>query len=160
MKKISSVFLFINFVLIIFCSSCGKELEKETKITNAQVAVDEIDIQKIARLTGCQFKILKSETIGYIPHHKFFWTCLEDEVTSQKLHELAEAIIKETIYKKPKTFHSFTIHFFLESGVEGSAEKPKYFARANFLPEGGWVKVGRVLTEDYNDYELTITSVE
>jgi len=63
MKRIWAVFLFINFVHIIFCSSCGKGVEKEEEITNAPVAVDEIDIQKIANLTGCQFKILKSKRL-------------------------------------------------------------------------------------------------
>ena len=160
MKKIRAAFLFINFALIIFCSSCGKGVEKEANITNTPVAVDEIDILEIANLTGCQFKIIKSETIGYIPLHKFLWICLEDEVTIQKLHELAEAIIKETIYKKPKTFHSFTIHFFLESDLKENLEKSKSFARANFLPEGKWVKVGRIPIEDYNDYKLILTYSE
>ena len=157
MKKIGIALLFINFALIISFFSCGKGVEKEAKITNAQVAVDEIDIQKIVNLTGCQFKILKSETIGYIPLHKFFWICLKDEVKNQKLEELADAIVRNIILKKPKTYHSFTIHFFLEREFTESIKNSKCFARANFLPEGSWLKVGRTHIDDYADYQLIFT---
>ncbi len=153
MKKIGITFLLLNCILIIFLSSC----KKETKITNQSLSVNTIDIHTIENLTGCQFNILKSESLGYIPLHKFYWISLKDEVNNQKLNELAEAIIKETIYKKPNTFYSFTIHFFLESELKESVEKSKSFARANFLPEGSWVKVGQTPIEDYNDYELTCT---
>jgi len=156
MKKVGASFLLINFILIIFSSSCNKE----TKITNQPLSVETVDIHAIENLTGCQFNILKSQTLGYIPLHKFYWVSLKDEANNQKLNELAEAIIKETIYQNPKTFHSFTIHFFLENELKESVEKSNIFARANFLPEGSWVKVGRVPIKEYEDYKLTLTYSE
>ena len=129
-------------------------------LQTAQLAGIEIDIRKIENLTGVQFNILKTKTIGYMPLHKFYWVCLKKKVSSQKVKELADSIIKEIIAKKPKTYHSFTVHFFWEDELCESVEKSKSFARANFLPEGDWTKVGRVLTDDYKDYNLTFTSLE
>lgn len=156
MKKAGITFLLLNFILIIFLSFC----KKETKVTNQSLSVNTIDIHTIENLTGCQFNILKSESLGYIPLHKFYWICLKDEVNNQKLNELAEAIIISTIQKKPKTYHSFTIHFFLESELKERVENSKSFAKANYLPQGSWIKVGRGPIEDYNDYELTCTILE
>jgi len=105
-------------------------------LQTAPLAGAEIDIQKIENLTDVQFKILKTETIGYMPLNKFYWICLPKKVNSQKVKELADSIIKEIIAEKPKTYHSFTVHFFWENELGECVEKSKSFARAYFLPEG------------------------
>ena len=158
MKKVDIIFLLISFTAIIFSLSCKKESSEKDMLQTSPLVEAEIDIQKIENLTGVQFKILKAETIGYMPLHKFYWVCLEEKVDNQKVKELADAIIKETIAKKPKTYHSFTVHFFCESELAESVERSKSFSHANFLPEGGWVKVGRVPIDDYKSYKLTCSS--
>ena len=160
MKKVGTILLFISFTAIIFILSCKKEPSEKTSLQTAPLAEAEIDIQKISSMTGVQFKILKTETIGYMPLHKFYWICMQEKAISQKVEQVADAIIKETIAKKPKTYHSFTIHFFCEDELAESVEKSKSFARVSFLPEGDWTKVGRVPLDDYKDYNLTYTSFE
>ena len=160
MKKVGTIFVLISFTFITFSLSCNKELEKEAIFKAIQLVGAEIDTQKIENLTGIQFKILKTETIGYDPLHRFYWVCLLKEVNSQKVNELSDAIIKEIIVRKPKTYHSFTVHLFLEDELGASVERSRCFARANFLPQGGWVKVGRVPIDDYKDYALTYTFLE
>ena len=157
MKKVGVILSFISFTFIIFSLSCKKAPSEKTMLETAQLVGAEIDIQKIANLTGVQFKILKTQTIGYMPLHKFYWVCMQEKAISQKVEQVADAIIKETIAKKPKTYHSFTIHFFCEDELAESVERSKSFARANFLPEGSWLKVGRVPIDDYKDYKLTLT---
>ena len=160
MKKVGTIFVLISFTFIIFSLSCKKEPSEKPILETAPLAKVEIDIQKIENLTGVQFKILKTETVGYVPLHKFYWVCLPKKVNSQKVKELSDAITKEIIAKKPKTYHSFTIHFFWEDELAECVEKSKSFARANFLPEGSWLKVGRAPLDDYKDYKLTLTSLE
>jgi len=160
MKKVGAILFLISFTFIIFSLSCKKEPSEKSMLQTAQLVGIEIDIQKIENLTDVQFKILKTETIGHIPLHKFYWVCLKKKVNSQMVEELADSIIKEIIIKKPKTYHSFTIHFFLEDELGASVERSRCFARANFLPQGGWVKVGRVPIDDYKDYALTYTFLE
>jgi len=133
---------------------------QKTMLQTAPLAGAEIDIQKIETLTGVQFKILNTETIGYMPLNKFYWICLPKKVSSQKVKELADSIIKEIIAKKPKTYHSFTVHFFWEDELGERVEQSKSFACANFLPEGDWTKVGRMPLDDYKDYALTCTFLE
>ena len=157
MKKVGTILFLISFSAIIFILSCKNEPSEKTSLQTAPLAGAEIDIQKIENFTGVQFKILKTETIGYMPLNKFYWVCMKEKGTSQKVEQVANAIIKETIAKKPKTYHSFTIHFFCEDELAGSVEKSKSFARANYLPEGSWLKVGRVPIDDYKDYKLTLT---
>ena len=160
MKKVGAILFLISFTFIIFSLSCKKEPSEKSMLQTAQLVGIEIDIQKIENLTDIQFKILKTETIGHIPLHKFYWVCLKNRVNSQGVEELADSIIKEIIIKKPKTYHSFTIHFFWEDELGASVERSRCFARANFLPEGNWTKVGRIPIDDYKDYELTYTSLE
>jgi len=160
MKKVGTILLHLSFTFIIFSLSCKKEPSENPLLQTAQFVGVEIDVQKIENLRGVQFKILKTETIGYMPLHKFYWVCLKKKVNNQRVEELADSIIKETIAKKPKTYHSFTIHFFWEDELAASIERSRSFARANFLPEGDWTKVGRVLLDDYKDYELTCTFLE
>ena len=160
MKKVGTIFVLISFTFIIFSLSCKKEPSEKPSLERAPLAGVEIDIQKIENLTGIQFRVLKTETVGYMPLHKFYWICLPKKVNSQKVKELSDAITKEIIAKKPKTYHSFTIHFFLEDELAESAKSSKSFARSNFLPEGSWLKVGRVPIDDYKSYKLVCTSLE
>ena len=160
MKKMGIILSFISFTFIIFSLSCKNESSGKSILETAQFAGIEIDPQKIESLTCVQFKILKTETVGYIPLHKFYWVCLKKKVNNQRVKELADSIIKEIIAKKTKTYHSFTVHFFLEDELGASVESSRCFASANFLPQGGWVKVGRVLIDDYKDYSLTYTFLE
>ncbi len=160
MKKVGTIFVLISFTFITLSLSCKKEPEKDTIFKAIQLVGAEIDTQKIINLTGIQFKILKTETVGYLPLHKFYWVCLPKKVNSQKVKELSDAITKEIIAKKPKTYHSFTIHFFWEDELAECVERSKSFDHANFLPEGSWLKVGRAPIDDYKDYKLTLTSLE
>ena len=159
MKKVGTIFILISFTFITFSVSCKKEPEKSI-LQTAQLPAVEIDIRKIENLTGIQFKILKTETIGYMPLHRFYWVCLPKKVNSQKVNELSDAIIKEIIAEKPRTYHSFTIHFFWEDELADCVESSKSFARANFLPEGEWVKVGRASIDDYKSYRIVSTILE
>jgi hypothetical protein len=159
MKKVGTILFLISFTFIIFSLSCKKSSEKPMLLA-AQLPETEIDIQKIENLTGVQFKILKTKTVGYMPLHRFYWICLPKRVSSQKVNELADSIIKEIITKKPNTYHSFTVHLFWEDELGECVEKSKSFARANFLPEGDWTKVGRVPLDDYEDYALTFTPLD
>lgn len=95
-----------------------------------------------------------------MPHHKFFWVSLKSKLNKKQIETLAESIIKETIAKKPNTYHSFTIHFFWEKELGETLEKSPCFARATFLPEGSWQKVGRVPLDDYQSYRLTCSFLE
>ncbi len=160
MKKVGSTLFLISFTAIIFSLSCKKAPSEKTMLATAQLPETEINIHKIENLTSVQFKVLKTETIGYVPLHRFYWVCLPKKVSDQKVRELADSIIKEIIAKKPKTYHSFTVHFFCEDELAESVEKSKAFAHANFLPEGDWTKVGRTPLDDYKDYELTCTFLE
>ncbi len=159
MKKVGTIFILISFTFITFSLSCKKEPEKSI-LQTAQLPAVEIDIRKIENLTGVQFNILKTETIGYMPLHRFYWVCLPKKVNSQKVNELSDAIIKEIIAEKPRTYHSFTIHFFWEDELADCVESSKSFARANFLPEGEWDKVGRVSIDDYKSYRIVSTFLE
>jgi len=159
-KRIRVLFFLINFILIISSLSCNNESGKAANIVNLPLPYHEINTKAIENSTGCSFRILKTESHGYIPLHKFYWICLKDEVNNQKLEKLADVIIRSAILKKPKTYHSFTIHFFLESELKECVEKSKSYAKANFLPEGSWIKVGQIPIENYNDYELILAYSE
>ncbi len=80
MKKVGTIFILISFTFITFSLSCKKEPEKEAIFKAIQLVGAEIDTQKIINLTGIQFKILKTETIGYMPLHRFYWICLPKKV--------------------------------------------------------------------------------
>ena len=115
----------------------------------------EFDIQKIEASIGVPFEILKTEALGYMPRHKFFWVCLPEKERRERLERLASALITETNRAQPAYFHSFTIHFFCQKEMTRTVEASRPFARATFLPRGSWVHVGRVPIDDYKDYVLT-----
>jgi len=160
MKKRKYIYIFINLYFIFILSislSCKKEAPGEAKVETAPIVAAEIDVKQIEDLTGVKFKILKTKSIGYMPLHKFYWCGLNEKISHQRLNELAYEIVKETIASKLKTYHSFTIHFFLLDKLEEDLEKSECCARATFLPEGSWLKIGRVPIDDYKSYKLNCT---
>jgi len=151
----------VFFILLSFLASCQR---KENQVSLKKAAESpgkiEINVERIKEMTGISCRILKSETLGYIPLHKFFWVSVPEKLDKEKLETLAMAIINETIHFRPRTYHSFTIHFFLEEELGPKVETSESFARATFLPEGSWAKVGRVPIDDYKNYQLTCHFLE
>lgn len=150
------VILVTSLTLFGFFISCKKKPPNKAAELQAQIAAAEIDSQKIIDKTGVRFKILKTDTRGYVPIHKFFWICVPDQMPKEKAEELVREIIKATIEKYPNTYHSFMVHLFYESEVTGRPEDCTPFARATFLPEGDWFKVGRSPIDDYKNYKLAL----
>lgn len=159
MKKEILLYLLFSLFLVFFTYSCKKE-PSESAALEIPLIEEEVNIQKIEVATGIPFKILKTETVGYTPVHRFYWVSLKEKAANEKIEALADAVIKDIISKKPRVFHSFTIHFFYESDIGKTLEKSNRFAYATFLPEGNWMKVGRVPIDDYKNYKLTCTFIE
>lgn len=155
---VSTVFLkFLILILIIIGLSCKKEPEKQISPEMSPSFAAEIDIQQIESSTGIQFFILKTQTVGYMPRHRFFWISLDKEASHQKIEDLAQAIVNEAIANHPNTYHSFLIHFFLKSELRETVENSESFAQATYLPEGSWLKIRKIAVDNYNDYKLTCT---
>ncbi len=109
---------------------------------------------------GVSFQVLKTETVSQSTRNKFYWVCVGDKVAGPKIEELAMAIIRETIAARPQTYHSFTVHFIRESDLKETPESSAAFARATYLPDGSWQKIGRASIEDYKEYRLQLTLLE
>jgi len=160
MRELRDAFILICFILIIINPACKKQASNKTSEEIQLPGSVEVDVSKIENSTGLHFEILKTETHGYKPVHKFFWVCVSEKADKQKVEALTGAIIEEIVSHKPETYHSFTIHFFHREGLAESLEKSNRFAQATFLPEGSWLKVGRVPIDDYKDYKLTCDFIE
>ena len=159
MKKMGvfskTLFVISAFIFLGTFSSCKKEpAAKPTAEQISKVNAD-IDVQKISNQLGFTFKLLKTDARGDTPKHKYYWICLKEKTDRQKIEALARAVIDETIAKYPETFHSFVIHFFSEPEIHGSPENSKAFAQTLFLPDGDWLKVGRVPIDGYKSYRLS-----
>ena len=158
MKTTGKSALFFSFMALLFLmivqSSCEKTPVEKTTFNSVEQRVTEIDVKKVESSTGVLCKILKTEDIGYMPKAKFFWVLLKERAGRQKLEEIASGIIDETTVKKGKIYHSFTFHFFDETGFVGSPERSKAFAKINFFPDGSQDKVGRVPIDDYKNYQF------
>jgi len=148
--------LVIVLTLLGSSSGCKKETPNKSSETQAQIAAVEIDKQKITAQTGIRFKIIKTDARGYMPLHKFFWICVPNDTPKEKVKELVQEIINAVTAKFPNTYHSFTVHLFYENELTGNPEDCRPFARATFLPEGDWVKVGRTPIDDYKNYQLAL----
>jgi hypothetical protein len=146
--------------LMIVQSSCEKTPVEKTTFNSVEQRVTEIDATKVELTTSIPRKILKTEDIGYVPKAKFFWVLLKERADRQKLEEIASGIIEETVAKKGKIYHSFTFHFFDETGFVGSPERSKAFAKINFFPDGSQDKVGRVPIDDYKNYQFVCLSIK
>lgn len=154
-SKTIAFFAISAFIFLGAVSSCKKEpVAKPAAGQISQVNAD-IDIQKISNQVGLAFKILKTDARGYMPTHKYYWICLPEKADRPKIESLARAVIDETIAKHPEAYHSFVIHFFYEPEMKGSPENSKAFAQALFLPDGDWLKVGRVPIDGYKSYRLS-----
>jgi hypothetical protein len=150
--------IIIFFIVLFLSASCQrKESEISAKRAAENLGKIEVNEERIKEMTGISCRILKSETLGYMPLHKFFWISVPEKLDQEKIERLAMAIINETIHTRPRTYHSFTIHFFSEKELGPSIEASESFARATFLPEGDWAKVGRVPIDDYKNYQLRCT---
>lgn len=161
MKKVrrSSSFKYVmalGLTCLSFLVCCKKEETKKPPEQQIQLVPAEIDIQKIAAQTGIRFRIVKTDVRGYMPIHKFFWICVPDQTPREKVEGLVREIIKATVEKHPNTYHSFTAHLFYENELTGKPEDCRPFARATFLPEGDWLKVGRAPIDDYKNYQLSL----
>ena len=123
-------------------------------------AATDIDPEKIAAATGVRFRILKTDTIGQMPSHLFYSVSLPGDDPGPRLEALADALIRGAIAARPRTYHSFTVHFFLDRELKETVEESAPFARATYLPEGDWRTVGRASIEDYAGYVLAVARLD
>jgi hypothetical protein len=154
-KFFKVIFLTVIFSVIVFSSFCKQKSSEGTFKGIDEAAALEIDVQKIKDSTGMSFEIAKTKNVGYEPLNKFYWVNVEEKLAEENLKILAQEIIDASIENKPKTYHSFTIHFLCRDKSKETREKPEAFAKVTYLPEGSWTKVGRLPINDYTGYELT-----
>jgi hypothetical protein len=150
------IVLAVALALMATLAGCQKETPNKPLPQQVQTASAEVDIQKITAQTGIRFRIIKTDTRGYMPLYKFFWVCVPDQTPNEKVEALVREIIKATVAKFSNTYHSFTFHLFYESKLTGKPEDCQPFARATFLPEGDWIKAGRSPIDDYKTYQLAL----
>jgi len=62
--------------------------------------------------------------------------------------------LDQIIAVKPKRYHSFTFHFSSSEDNPSGTKENKCYAKATYLPEGDWQKVGRVPIDGYSAYKL------
>lgn len=157
MKKIALIF-FMGLCFFLFFISCQKDNDKKAVFEIQAVVNPEVNVEKIEEAIGCSFDILRNEIHGYTTKHKFLWVCLDLESDPATLEKLAHAIIQDITTKKPENCHSFTIHFFKKEDLCRTIEDSYSFAKAEYLPKGGWTQVGRIPINEYENYQLFITS--
>lgn len=147
-------------LFVLFACACRRATEPgkpETGAGQDWAAVSglaDIDQESVAAATGLRFRILKTEAIGQIPFHKFYWIAVGEGEPEARARDLADAIVRAAIAAHPRTYHSITIHFYRERELRKSLKESPPFARATFLPAGGWAQVGRASIEDYAGYVL------
>lgn len=154
MKLRKSIFIFGTIGVFLVSVSCQRESGEKTFKVPPLIG-SEVNVEKIQENLECQFDILKAETVGYSPTHKFLWVCVETEADSETVQTLAQAVIDDIIEQKPSTYHSFTIHFLRKGDLHQTVESSYSFAKAEYLPQGGWVQVGRMPINQYQNYELS-----
>ena len=155
---VSTVFLvFLILTLSVFTLSCKKEPEQQISPDLSPALTEELNIQQIQTSTGVPFSVLKTQTVGYMPCHRFYWVCLDKQVSPKQIENLAQTIVDEAISNSPKNYHSFMIHFFLKSELGETVENSKSFAQATYLPEGSRQKIRRIPVDNYDNYKLTCT---
>jgi hypothetical protein len=134
-------------------AACNKSGPTQESSSSALI-VSEIDEAGVSTLTGVPIKVLKTDSIGFPTMNRFYWIQLQGRPVRAKLEEISKAVLDEVIAAKPKVYHSFTLHFVSSEDVRPGAETKKCFAKATFLPEGGWQKVGRDPIDGYGNYKL------
>ena len=98
--------------------------------------------------------ILKAESIGIATVYRFYWIQVEGRPGREKLLETSKAVIDQVIAAKPATYHSFTLHFISSLDMKSGADMKTFYAKATFLPDGDWQKVGRIPIDGYGAYKL------
>jgi hypothetical protein len=157
MKKINRISIAVISCLlfvvayILICCKVDAPRDMDDKISKSTIS--DIDPQKVMNITGIPFSIQKSKSFGLRALHKFYWISTSDRLREKDVTNLAETIIKEIILLKSESFHSFTIHFIWQEDLDETVEKSKCYARAYYLPDGEWEKVGRVPLDEYRDYK-------
>ena len=132
------------------CKKNGPAPESSVSIA----VVSEIDEAKVSTLIGVPIKVLKTDSIGATPINRFYWIRVQGRPIKAKLLEISKAILDEVIALKPNVYHSFTLHFISSDDFRPGAASQKCFAKATFLPEGEWQKVGRDPIDGYANYKL------
>ena len=146
----------VLLVLIVMADACRKS-GPPPKDTFQATAGSEINEAKVSELTGVPLKILKTESIGYSIINRFYWVRVEGRPAKDKLLEIAKAAIDQVIAEKPAAYHSFTLHFVSSLDMKSGEETKVSYAKATFLPEGDWQKVGRMPIDGYGTYLLECT---
>ena len=137
-------------LIVAACNKSGPAPES----SSSALVVSEIDEAKVSTLTGVPIKVLKTDSIGFPTINRFYWIRVQGRPIKAKLEDISRAVLDEIIAAKPKVYHSFTLHFVSSEDVRPVAETKKCFAKATFLPEGGWQKVGRDPIDGYRNYKL------
>ena len=147
--------IFIGGIVIgvMLFSACGKSRGGPESTTTAAV-ISEIDEALVSAGSGVKVKVLKTETIGFSPVNRFYWIRVEGRPMKEKLLEISKSALDQIIAAKPKLYHSLTFHFISSEDIRPGAETKNSYARATFLPEGNWPKVGRVPIDGYKSYKL------
>lgn len=152
MKK--RLFLFGGLLVMgLAAAACNKNGPVPESSTEALV-VSEINESNVSTRTGIPIKVLKASSIGYPVVNRFYWIRVQGRPDKNKLEEISKAVLDEVIAAKPKDYHSFTLHFISSEDIRPGAETKKSYARATFLPEGNWQKVGRDPIDGYGHYKL------
>lgn len=142
--------IFVVGLLLAGTACGGKKSAPERQATT----VLEIDAAAVSSTTGVAVKVLKAKSVGYAIVNRFYWIQVEGKPPKEKLLEIAKASLDAVIVAVPATYHSFTIHFVSSPDVKPGEEIKKCYAKATFLPEGDWQKVGRVPIDGYGAYKL------
>jgi hypothetical protein len=137
-------------LVFVACNKSGPAPESSA----SALVVSEIDEAKVTSLTGVPVKVLKTDSIGFQTINRFYWIRVQGRPNKAKLEEISKAVLDEVIAAKPKVYHSFTLHFISSEDIRPGAEMKRCFAKATFLPEGDWQKVGRDPIDGYGNYKL------
>jgi hypothetical protein len=116
--------------------------------------ISEINEALVSAASGVTIKVLKTETIGISPINRFYWIQVDGRPTKQKLLEISKIALDQIIAAKPNLYHSFTFHFISSEDIRPGGEMRECYAKATFLPEGDWQKVGRIPIDGYSAYKL------
>lgn len=152
MRKAFFAFCFVA-VVVILAATCKKSETASSPAGLASVA-SEIDEARVSGLVGVSIKIVKAQSIGHSPINRFYWISVPGKPEIPKLLEISKACLDEVIAAKPGVFHSFTFHFMSPEDIRPGAASQDCFAKATFLPDGDWQKVGRVPIDGYKGYKL------
>jgi len=138
---------------VMLSSACGKR----SGAPEPPAAISEIDESLVSTASGVKIEVMKTETIGISPINRFYWIQVDGRPPKEKLLEISKIALDQIIAAKPRLYHSFTFHFVSSEDIRPGAETQKCYAKATFLPDGDWQKVGRVPIDGYSAYKLDCT---